>query len=162
MRAPRYQGGMHSPLGPIGVRTLRGRLTGVEFLESGVALPAAPADAVAARALAALEAYFAGSGLERALAGLPLGPAGTPFQHRVWASLSAIPWGEIRLYGELARLLGSAARAVGGACRRNPLAILVPCHRVVSATGLGGYAGALAGPVLERKRWLLRHEGYPG
>ena len=79
---------------------------------------------------------------------------GTRYQQAVWRALLAIPWAEVRTYGEIARELGSGARAVGGANHRNPVAILVPCHRVVAGDGgLGGYGGGL-----ERKRWLLAHE----
>jgi len=82
--------------------------------------------------------------------------AGTEFDRAVWEELRRIPAGELRTYGELARSIGRprAARAVGGACRRNPVAILVPCHRVVAANGLGGYAAGAA-----RKRALLELEG---
>jgi methylated-DNA-[protein]-cysteine S-methyltransferase len=91
----------------------------------------------------------------------PLQPArGTPFQRRVWGLLQQIPVGEVRRYGEIASALGSSARAVAGACRANPLPILIPCHRVVAATGLGGYMGEIDGGALEIKRWLLHHEGY--
>ncbi len=90
---------------------------------------------------------------------LPLTPPGSDFQSRVRAALLAIPPGEVRSYGELARQLGSSARAVGGACRRNPVPILVPCHRVVGAAGPGGYGGHTGGAALRRKLWLLRHEG---
>jgi methylated-DNA-[protein]-cysteine S-methyltransferase len=87
-------------------------------------------------------------------------PHGTPFQRRVWQALQQIPPGETRRYGELAEQLGSSARAVANACRANPLPILIPCHRVVSAAGLGGYMGEVDGPALEIKRWLLHHEAY--
>ena len=87
---------------------------------------------------------------------------GTVFQRRVWRALQRIPVGEVRTYGELATELGSCARAVAQACRANPLPILIPCHRVVSASGLGGYMGQSDGPLLEIKRWLLHHEGYVG
>lgn len=90
---------------------------------------------------------------------LPLGLQGTDFQLRVWRALSDIPFGEVRTYGQLARQLRSSPRAVGNACRANPLPIVIPCHRVVSAQGIGGYAGKISGSVLERKRWLLNHEG---
>ncbi|MBK5963259.1 cysteine methyltransferase [Thiocystis minor] len=90
---------------------------------------------------------------------LPLALAGTPFQHRVWALLRTIPAGETRTYGEIARALGTAARAVGQACRANPCLIVVPCHRVVAARGLGGFAGDTSGRRLALKRWLLHHEG---
>ena len=88
---------------------------------------------------------------------LPLAPEGTPFQLAVWRALCDIPWGETRSYRELAVAVGSprAARAVGMANHHNPLGVIVPCHRVVAADGtLGGYGGGV-----ERKEWLLVHEG---
>ena len=87
---------------------------------------------------------------------LPLAPHGTPFRQRVWQALRDIPAGQTRSYGELARLLGSAARAIGQANGANPIPILIPCHRVLAAGGaLGGYSGG-EGPVT--KLWLLNHE----
>lgn len=103
-----------------------------------------------ARARAALNAYF--DGAPDPFADLPLNPAGTPFQRRVWAAMRAIPRGRTRSYGELARELGSSARAVGTACGANPIPIIIPCHRVTGATGLGGYSGG-EGP--DTKRYLL-------
>ncbi len=100
-----------------------------------------------------LAAWFAG---ERTGFDLPLRPRGTPFQRDVWEALREIPYGETRSYGQIAARLRapSAVRAVGAANGRNPLAIIVPCHRVIGASGaLTGYAGGL-----ERKRWLLAHE----
>jgi methylated-DNA-[protein]-cysteine S-methyltransferase len=85
--------------------------------------------------------------------------AGTPFQRRVWEAMRAIPPGRTRTYGDLAAELGTSPRAIGGACRANPCPIVVPCHRVVGATGLGGFAGDTSGHKVEVKRWLLRHEG---
>lgn len=101
----------------------------------------------------ALQRYFAGELREFAL---PLAPAGTPFQKRVWLELVRIPYGETLSYSELARRVGKprAVRAVGGANGANPIPILVPCHRVIGADGtLTGYAGGL-----ERKRALLELE----
>lgn len=100
-----------------------------------------------------LEAYFAGE-LEEFT--LELAPAGTPFQQRVWRALLEIPFGTTESYGALARRIGlpQAARAVGLANGRNPISIVIPCHRVIGADGsLTGYGGGL-----ERKRWLLAHE----
>lgn len=105
------------------------------------------------RAAAQLAEYFAG---ERAEFDIPLAPRGTGFQRLVWAALEQIPFGETRSYGELAAGLGrpSASRAVGAANGKNPISILVPCHRVIAGSGaLTGYAGGLAA-----KRWLLAHE----
>lgn len=93
---------------------------------------------------------------ERRSFDLPLTPAGTAFQRRVWDAMQHIPYGRTASYGDLARQLGSAARAVGGACGRNPIPIVVPCHRVVSGTGLGGYSGEGG---LATKERLLRLEG---
>lgn len=84
---------------------------------------------------------------------------GTPFQQKVWRELETIPAGEVVTYGELAHRLGTSARAVGNACRKNPLPLVVPCHRVVSTAGLGGYAGDTGGEMLRIKSWLLQHEG---
>jgi methylated-DNA-[protein]-cysteine S-methyltransferase len=91
---------------------------------------------------------------------LPLAPAGTVFQQRVWSGIAAIPAGKTRSYGELADALKSSARAVGTACGANPYPVVVPCHRVIAANGgLGGFAGQRGGFLLDAKRWLLHHEG---
>ncbi|MCU7958546.1 MAG: methylated-DNA--[protein]-cysteine S-methyltransferase [gamma proteobacterium symbiont of Bathyaustriella thionipta] len=91
---------------------------------------------------------------------LPFTLNGSPFQQRVWQALRDIPAGQTLTYGELAKKLYTAARAVGNACRNNPLPLVVPCHRIISANGLGGYCGALSGKPADIKRWLLRHEGH--
>ncbi len=104
-----------------------------------------------------LEAYFDG---RLTTFTVPLAPVGTPFQQAVWQAMRAIPYGSVRTYGALAKELGSAARAVGGASARNPIPILIPCHRIVGSTGaLTGYSG---GEGIETKRALLRLEGTPG
>ena len=91
---------------------------------------------------------------------LPLAPAGSAFQRRVWALLRDIPCGATRTYGDAARQLASAARAVGQACGANPYAPVIPCHRIVAARGIGGFAHSTdaAGELLRIKRWLLLHE----
>lgn len=92
---------------------------------------------------------------------LPLAPAGTPFQRRVWAQINTIPLGQTRSYGQIAQLLHSGPRAVGGACGANPYPVVVPCHRVLATGGgLGGFANARGGFLLDVKRWLLCHEGW--
>lgn len=106
-----------------------------------------------------LDQYFDG---EREDFSLPLAPQGTPFQLRLWGQLSAIPYGQVRRYGELAAILNSSARAVGGACRRNPIPLIVPCHRVVSASGLGGFSGHRDGEWLGIKQQLLALEQSEG
>ncbi|VFM96514.1 MAG: O-6-methylguanine DNA methyltransferase [Candidatus Kentron sp. G] len=89
---------------------------------------------------------------------LPLAPRGTPFQQRVWQALRSIPSGKIISYGMLAAQLGTGARAVGNACRENPIPIIIPCHRVVGVRDCGGFMGARSGKPLAIKQWLLRHE----
>ena len=138
----------------IALSTEHGALSDLNFIEAGRA-ELAPRSALARRAVAQLQAYFADA---RRPLDLPLALAGTPFQQRVWAALRAIPAGETRQYGELARLLGSGPRAVGGACRANPIPLFVPCHRVVAAGGAGGFMGRIEGPALALKQWLLHHE----
>ncbi|MDA1117546.1 MAG: methylated-DNA--[protein]-cysteine S-methyltransferase [Proteobacteria bacterium] len=89
---------------------------------------------------------------------LPLLVEGTPFQRRLWDALCQIPRGRTLTYGELARKLGAEARAVGQACGDNRLPIVIPCHRVIAASGLGGFAHSTDGYLIEAKRWLLLHE----
>ena len=117
-----------------------------------------PAAAVVAATSAWLAAYFAGTCAPAVAVTLHL--VGTPFERAVWQQLVAIPLGESRSYGWIARELGrpDAARAVGAAVGANPVSLIVPCHRVVGSNGsLTGYGGGM-----ERKQWLLRHEGAPG
>lgn len=115
--------------------------------------PGRSAANILAAAAGQLDEYFAGA---RTAFDLPLAPRGTPFQQRVWQALTGIPFGDTISYAELARRIDvpRAVRAVGGANARNPLSIIVPCHRVVGTDGsLTGFGGGI-----ERKRWLLGHE----
>jgi methylated-DNA-[protein]-cysteine S-methyltransferase len=150
-----------SPVGPLTLVAVNGDLAGLyldeqrhrppaEAFGAAAGDPGAPPFAEAARQL---REYFDG---RRTEFGLPLALAGTAFQRRVWAQLRAIPFGQTVSYGQLASKLGqpSASRAVGLANGKNPLCIIVPCHRVIGAAGgLTGYGGGL-----ERKRYLLDHE----
>lgn len=115
----------------------------------------APKNALAARAAAQLEAYLADPDTRF---DLPLAVQGTPFQLRLWQALREIPRGRTRTYGALARQLEGEARAVGQACGDNRLPVVIPCHRVVAAEGIGGFAHSTGGYLLEAKRWLLAHE----
>ena len=83
---------------------------------------------------------------------------GSPFQKRVWKAMCEIPSGKTLTYGELAKQLGTSARAIGNACRTNKIPIVIPCHRIVAKTGLGGYMGHRKGVELDIKQWLLQHE----
>lgn len=148
---------MDSPIGELTITAQDGVLTGVHMHDQRHLPPDLASierdDAALAPVVVQMEAYFAG---ELTAFDLPIELRGTPFQQRVWATLQEIPYGETISYGELARRLGNpkASRAVGLANGRNPVAIVVPCHRVIGADGsLTGYGGGL-----DRKVWLLEHE----
>jgi len=144
-----------SPIGPLILATAPSGLCALS-LRGRMPVLAAPAreGAPPKEIAAALTSYFAGD--LRAIDALDVDPQGTPFQRRVWAALRTIPAGTTWSYAELARAVGrpTATRAVGAANGRNPVALVLPCHRVIASDGtLGGYGGGL-----EMKRWLLRHE----
>jgi len=146
-------GRLSSPIGSIEVTVNdRGAVTAVSFVDAGDAGVGETGDACT-RAVQQLEEYIRG---ERRRFDLELEPEGTDFEHRVWSEVRRIPFGATGTYGEIARRLGEpdAARAVGVANARNPIAIVVPCHRVIGSDGdLTGYAGGL-----DRKKWLLDME----
>jgi methylated-DNA-[protein]-cysteine S-methyltransferase len=114
-----------------------------------------PENPLAARAARQLERYREDPD---ARFDLPLLVEGTAFQRRLWAALCEIPRGKTLTYGELAQRLGAEARAVGQACGDNRLPIVIPCHRVVAANGIGGFSHSTSGYLIEAKRWLLVHE----
>jgi len=156
---------LNSPVGPLlaehdgqALRALRFWPQG-DHPPAGTRVASVPGDALGRRIAAELEEYFAGA---RRDFSLPVEAGGTAFQQAVWEGLRGIPFGETRSYGELARALGrpGAARAVGQANARNPVPIVVPCHRVLaSGGGLGGYLGAWGeSTATDVKRWLLDHE----
>ena len=139
-----------SPIGRVSVAVSERAIRAIEF---GGARPRGTPSALLREAVRQLEAYFAGR-LSRF--DLPLDPLGTPFQQRVWHRLREIRYGTTTTYGDLAARIGNprASRAVGRANHDNPIAIVIPCHRVVGANGaLTGYASGI-----ERKAWLLEHE----
>ena len=145
-----------TPFGALGVRTADDAIAEIAFLPPETKL-LAPRNALAAKAGKQLAAYLSDP---KARFDLPLKPAGTEFQRRVWKSIAAIPRGRTLTYGEIAGKLKNAPRAVGQACGRNPFPVVVPCHRVVAADGgLGGFARQRGGFLLDVKRWLLEHEG---
>ena len=155
--APRYSAKCRIPCAVLGIRTANGAVTSIEYLPVADRAQA-PSDTVAERALRQLERYVDDPHFEFTL---PLAHPGTAFRQRVRAALSRIPVGESRTYGEIAHALRTAPRAVGGACGANPIALVVPCHRVVGSRGaLGGFMNAADGDPLRIKRWLLQHEGY--
>jgi len=152
-----------TPIGELTLTASDTALTGVYFptsrhvggeLRRGAEADSGPGGEVLSRARQQLAEYFARA---RMTFDLPLAAQGTEFEHRVWDALRTIPFGATTSYGEIARRLGEArnARAVGTANGKNPIPIIVPCHRVIGAKGdLTGFGGGI-----ERKRWLLEHEG---
>jgi methylated-DNA-[protein]-cysteine S-methyltransferase len=150
-----FQARMATPFGVVGVRTAAGAIAEIAYLPRSAAT-LAPADALAERACRQIERYLDDPAFRW---DLPLAPAGTEFRRRVWRKIAAIPMGRVRPYGALAKELGSAARAVGQACGDNPFPLVIPCHRVVAAGGLGGFAHRAGGYTVSVKRWLLAHEG---
>jgi len=142
----------HSPVGFIELHSDGEALIAARFVEAPT--QAHSPDTVLLQTIRQLSAYFSG---ELRTFDLPLRLKGSPFQLSVWEQLLTIPYGETRSYRDIARALGNpkAMRAVGAANSANPIVIIVPCHRVITADGkLGGYSGGLW-----RKAWLLRHEG---
>ena len=142
-----------SPIGSLLLISDGLSLTGLTFAEPEMNWTASRDSAIFDRVRRWLDAYFAGNPIP---VDFPLSPAGTAFQRRVWALLAEIPYGETVSYGQLAKRLGKtmSAQAAGQAAGKNPIAIIIPCHRVVWAKGqLTGYAWGM-----ERKKWLLGHE----
>lgn len=149
-----FQAACKAPFGWVAIAMERGAVCRIEMSQQKPEL--APGKHVQAeKVCAALQHWFSGADWPR---DIPVAPSGTDFQKRVWQALLNIPSGETRTYGELAKQLGSSPRAIGGACRRNPVPLLVPCHRVVAANGAGGFAGHTDGHWMDIKHWLLSHE----
>lgn len=142
------------PLAVLGVRCTETAVSAIDFLPSGTPL-IAPRNVMAAQVCAALQAYLHDPGCRFDLA---RATSGTPFQNRVWAAIASIPCGKTLTYGELAQQVGSGARAVANACGVNPFPVVIPCHRVVAAHGLGGFMQCSTPSALAIKRWLLDHE----
>lgn len=146
-----------APFGKVGIRTSADAVREIVYLPASTAT-LAPDGELAQRTAEQIERYFqsADAGFD-----LPLERTlGTPFQQRVWAGIDAIGPGSVLTYGQLAERIGGVARAVGQACGSNRFPIVIPCHRVVSASGIGGFAHHGGdGFFRDVKRWLLTHEG---
>ena len=138
----------------VGVATRNGVVTELKYLPlSAPSVP--PVSDLARRAERQLEGYRRDPNTRFEL---PVAIEGTDLQKAVWQAMCAIPRGKTRTYGDVAKLLGSAARAVGQACGENRLPIIIPCHRIIAASGIGGFGHSRGGYLLEAKRWLLAHE----
>lgn len=144
-----------SPIGKLGLTITELKLTSLTFLTPDT--PSVPPACGLSRAIVEeLNAYFINP---RHLFTIHFVLTGTPFQKKVWDALQYIPSGHTLSYGELAHQLNTYPRAIGQACRANPLPIIIPCHRVVAKEALGGYAGDTNGQFIAYKTWLLKHEG---
>jgi methylated-DNA-[protein]-cysteine S-methyltransferase len=146
-----------APFGVMGVRTDAGLLKELVYLPADYALKD-PTTACAKKVVRQMQNYFNDPTCQF---DVPLAHQGTAFQYKVWAAISAIPLGQVATYGQIARQIASAPRAVGQACGANFYPLIIPCHRVTAANGLGGFANqdqADSYP-LKIKRWLLTHEG---
>ncbi len=143
------------PFAMVGITTSNNAISRIAFLPFDHPEQAAT-NPLASRCAAALQCYADDptSPLD-----LPVLLQGTEHQQRVWQALQTLPCGTTISYGALAATLGSGARAIGNACRRNPVPLIVPCHRVIAKQGIGGFAGDRNGGQTSIKQWLLRHEG---
>ena len=143
--------------GAIGIRTQDARVRELVYLPPSFEAKEADNE-VAAQAALQVAQYLADPDFRF---DLPLLEAGTDFQRRVWSEIAAIPRGNVKTYGQVAKLIGSAPRAVGQACGANWFPLIIPCHRVTASGGLGGFSNQddENGFHLSVKRWLLRHEG---
>ncbi|EKE01089.1 MAG: hypothetical protein ACD_21C00223G0010 [uncultured bacterium] len=145
-----------SPIGKLGLIVVNNKLAAIQFLPAKTPLLAAQ-NSAARQIVIKINKYFRNPKLQLKLF---TQVKGTVLQQKIWNALQKIPCGKVVTYGELAQKIGTSPRVIGNACRRNPVPIVIPCHRVVAATGLGGYCGKVNKELLEIKKWLLWHEGY--
>jgi methylated-DNA-[protein]-cysteine S-methyltransferase len=153
---PSYTARLATPFAVLGIRTAgEQQLCGIDYLPKGAAT-LDPLDRFAARVCRQVERYLDDPEFRF---DLPFQYRGTDFQCKVWRAISGIPSGRTLTYVGVAKQLRTAPRPVGGACGANRIPLVIPCHRVVAADGIGGFMHSRRGPGIEIKRWLLRHEG---
>lgn len=150
-----YQAKYLTPFAVLGICTAGEQLMGIDYLPRGAAT-LAPLTRLAERVCGQVERYLENPEFRF---DLPFEYRGTAFQCKVWRAISSIPSGRTLTYVGIAKQLGTAPRPVGGACGANRLPLVIPCHRVLGANGIGGFMNATSGYPLEVKRWLLKHEG---
>ena len=153
-----FQACLRAPFATLGITTTDTHVTGIRFLAPSVAAKAPRKNTIAFLACVQIQSYLEDPAF---VFDLPLKLAGTHHRLAVWEAMQKIAAGKTRTYGELAKDIGSSARAVGGACGANPIPVVVPCHRVIAAgRDIGGFMGARSeGFERDIKRWLLGHEG---
>jgi methylated-DNA-[protein]-cysteine S-methyltransferase len=152
-----FSGIVHVPFGAMGIRTESSAILELVYLPKHYQ-EKSPTDRLTENAARQIERYFSEPDFKFSL---PLAKAGTAFQQKVWNVISGIPRGDVLTYGEVAKIIQSAPRAVGQACGANWYPLVIPCHRVTASGGLGGFAhhDDETGFHLGVKRWLLTHEG---
>ncbi len=153
-----FQACLRAPFATLGITTTDTHVTGIRFLAPSIAARAPKRNTIAFLACVQIQSYLEDPNFTF---DLPLKLAGTRHRLAVWEAMQKIEAGKTLTYGDLAKDIGSSARAVGGACGANPIPVVVPCHRVIAAGGdIGGFMGARsAGFERDIKRWLLGHEG---
>jgi len=144
----------NSPIGKITFHIENNLLTLVRFAAANTTLTQ-NIDPNYSNLIQQLNDYFTG---QRQTFTIDFSLNGTPFQKKVWHALNEIPYGTTKTYGELAQELKTSPRAIGNACRHNPIPIIIPCHRIVSKENIGGFSGATSGNLISMKKWLLDHE----
>ncbi len=149
-----YHARLDTPFAVLGIRTSGARLSEIVYLPTGAAT-LSPQNRLAETTCRQIERYLDDPQFRFEL---PFEFDGSAFRQRVWQAICEIPPGRPLTYGDVARQIGSAPRAVGGACGANRIPLVIPCHRVVASGGIGGFMHARAGAPIQIKQWLLRHE----
>lgn len=145
---------IETPIGKLGIQIAEDSIASVDFLHQNTAL-ITPACSLSQKAVTQIHQYFSNP---KTVFDLPLYFNGTPFQQRVWHYLATMHAGTTITYGELAELLHTSARAIGNACRNNPIPVILPCHRVLAKNHLGGFSGKTTGKPTDIKHFLITHE----
>ena len=145
---------INSPIGVLGLTADSENLQSLRFMPAGTRLKSSR-DPIINDVIEQLKHYFSDP-----LTLFSINPvnSGTQYQSSIWAFLRTIPPGVCLTYGDISKAAGGSAQSVGNACRCNPMPIITPCHRVISASGLGGFSGQTSGRYMEIKSWLLEHE----
>lgn len=145
----------NSPIGSLTLHISQNKLVKIDFPPAKPTLQNCNTNAFIQQICQQLESYFKNP---RHLFSLELDLTGTPFQQKVWHALRQIPNGTTLSYNALAKQLKTSPRAIGNACRANPIPIIIPCHRIVAQNYIGGFAGTTTGALIDIKKWLLQHE----
>jgi len=155
MKKIEFNAVISSPVGKLGIKTSSQGVKSIQYLTDDIKLQK-PNNDLAVKICKQLQSYFEDPRFEF---DIPCDMTGTDYQKRIWTSLKTIPAGHPMTYSDIAQKQNSGARAVGGACRKNPIPIIFPCHRVIAKSGIGGYDGDWGEGKVNIKQWLLKHEG---